>query len=72
MHGSLYPLEETLVPTDLEPLYEWQAAEALALYAAKRANDLDGATWTRYSISIWSDLRKTPTNGYPPCDEHTH
>lgn len=24
-----------------------------------RANSLDGATWTRYSISIWSDLRKT-------------
>jgi DNA modification methylase len=23
------------------------------------ANDLDGKTWTRYSISIWSDLRKT-------------
>jgi DNA modification methylase len=26
----------------------------------KRANQLDGATWTRHSISIWSDLRKTP------------
>lgn len=26
----------------------------------KRANDLDGATWTRYSISIWNDIRKTP------------
>lgn len=26
----------------------------------KRANDLDGATWTRYSISIWDDIRKTP------------
>ncbi len=25
-----------------------------------RANELDGKTWTRYSISIWSDLRKTP------------
>jgi len=24
-----------------------------------RANSLDGKTWTRYSISIWSDLRKT-------------
>ena len=24
-----------------------------------RANDLDGATWTRNSISIWSDIRKT-------------
>jgi len=27
---------------------------------SKRANDLDGATWTRYSISIWDDIRKTP------------
>lgn len=26
----------------------------------KRANDLDGATWTRYSISVWDDIRKTP------------
>lgn len=27
--------------------------------ARQRANDLDGKTWTRYSISIWSDIRKT-------------
>ena len=26
----------------------------------KRANDLDGATWIRNSISIWDDIRKTP------------
>jgi DNA modification methylase len=26
----------------------------------QRANDLDGKTWTKYSISIWSDLAKTP------------
>jgi DNA modification methylase len=25
----------------------------------KRANELDGATWTRYSLSIWSDIRKS-------------
>jgi len=25
----------------------------------RRANELDGKTWTRYSISIWSDIRKT-------------
>lgn len=25
----------------------------------QRANDLDGKSWTRYSISIWSDIRKT-------------
>lgn len=27
---------------------------------AKRANKLDGKTWTRYSISIWNDIKKTP------------
>lgn len=26
----------------------------------RRANDLDGAEWTRFSISVWSDLKKTP------------
>ena len=26
----------------------------------RRANDLGGAEWTRCSISVWSDLRKTP------------
>lgn len=26
----------------------------------RRANNLDGATWTRYSISVWRDIRKTP------------
>lgn len=25
----------------------------------KRANDLDGKTWIKYSISIWDDIRKT-------------
>ena len=25
----------------------------------RRANQLDGKAWTRYSISIWSDIRKT-------------
>ena len=25
----------------------------------KRANDLDGKTWTRYSISVWDDIKKT-------------
>jgi len=28
--------------------------------AKRRANELDGATWTRHSISIWSDIRKVP------------
>ena len=26
----------------------------------KRANDLDGASWIRNSISIWDDIKKTP------------
>lgn len=33
-----------------------------------RANELDGKKWTQYSISIWSDIRKTPeeqTLGHP-------
>ena len=25
----------------------------------RRANALDGKTWTRYSISVWSDIKKT-------------
>ncbi len=28
--------------------------------AHRRANALDGKTWTKYSISVWSDIRKTP------------
>lgn len=28
--------------------------------AKRRANELDGKTWTRYSISVWSDIKKTP------------
>ena len=24
-----------------------------------KGNDLDGATWTRYSISVWNDIRKS-------------
>jgi DNA modification methylase len=25
-----------------------------------RANELSGKDWTRYSISVWNDIRKTP------------
>lgn len=28
--------------------------------SSRRANDLGGAEWTRHSISVWSDIRKTP------------
>jgi DNA modification methylase len=27
---------------------------------SKRANDLDGKEWTRASISVWNDIRRTP------------
>lgn len=25
----------------------------------KKANELDGKTWLRYSVSVWNDIRKT-------------
>lgn len=28
--------------------------------SSKRANELDGSEWTRLSISVWRDIRKTP------------
>jgi len=28
--------------------------------SGRRANELDGRTWTRFSISVWDDIRKTP------------
>ncbi|MBE3576082.1 MAG: site-specific DNA-methyltransferase [Limnochordales bacterium] len=30
----------------------------MATRAGKRANNLDGKTWTRYSVSVWNDIRK--------------
>ncbi|HEX2915520.1 MAG TPA: DNA methyltransferase [Chloroflexia bacterium] len=32
--------------------------EKKSVREGKRANELDGASWIRYSISIWSDIRK--------------
>lgn len=53
-NGNLLPLDFVEEDEALE------VAEAGTLYATGyRANDLDGSTWTRYSISIWSDIRKT-------------
>jgi DNA modification methylase len=53
---------------DIEPKLDQQLAEleteateieqAKSIREGKRANDLDGATWIKYSISIWSDIRK--------------
>ncbi len=59
MKQPIHSLEEQELPPDLELLYAEEVDEAAVPYVVKRANDLDGATWTRYSISIWSDLRKT-------------
>lgn len=41
------------------PITKPDAEEKVSSRNRHRANDLDGATWTRYSISIWSDIRKT-------------
>ena len=35
------------------------ANDAVMQKPRRRANDLDGAAWTRNSISIWSDIRKS-------------
>lgn len=34
-------------------------AQVVQRAPSRRANDLDGATWTRYSISVWNDIRKS-------------
>lgn len=46
------------IPKNAEP-HEAERSEQ-TVRSKSRANELDGKTWTRYSISIWSDLRKTP------------
>lgn len=35
------------------------AVETTKKRGERRANQLDGKTWTKYSISIWSDIRKS-------------
>lgn len=41
-------------------LLELSSSERRLRVPHKRANELDGKTWTKYSISIWSDIKKTP------------
>ncbi len=36
-----------------------QVADPRRGSSLKKANELDGKTWQRYSISVWSDIRKT-------------
>lgn len=45
----------SLLGNDNEP----ESALEEASKDQKRANDLDGAAWTRNSISVWSDIRKS-------------
>ena len=42
------------------PIREVTTKKPRRLEAKKRANELDGRVWQRYSISIWSDIKKTP------------
>ena len=43
-----------------EGFEEKHPAVKSAVRSAKRANSLDGREWERFSISIWSDVKKTP------------
>jgi DNA modification methylase len=38
---------------------ELDSSDGASADPRKRANNLDGKTWTKYSISIWSDITKT-------------
>lgn len=51
----------SLPADDFEPVTDEDEGhpEEAAKNGQNRANDLDGATWTKNSISIWSDIRKT-------------
>jgi len=51
--------EEIVTADDWDEEQVCEAASAIYTAGARRANELDGATWTRYSISIWSDIRKS-------------
>ena len=52
--GSGRPTPEPRIP---EP--ETLKPGPRPLAPGRRANSLDGRTWTRYSISVWDDLRKS-------------
>lgn len=41
------------------PVVEREVSKKLTGRDKRRANELDGATWTKYSISIWSDIKKS-------------
>jgi len=49
---------DVLVPAEDKKYYE-SISEKLISRNKKRANNLNGKEWLKYSISIWSDIRKT-------------
>jgi hypothetical protein len=49
--------DATLVPDEWDDEILCEPPSAVYAAEGRRANELDGATWTRYSISIWSDIR---------------
>lgn len=55
---ELEPILTGLLPDEAEQSSGEHSAKP-GRTARKRANALDGKTWTRYSISIWSDIRKS-------------
>jgi DNA modification methylase len=52
---------ETMTKVVQTELFEQEGAhgETREDRSPRRCNDLDGATWLRYSISVWGDIRKT-------------
>ncbi len=59
LQGSLDP-EMQVVNSEEERLDDGYESESSEQSDLPRANELDGKTWTKYSISIWSDIHKTP------------
>lgn len=53
---------QTVQNSSVEEIATRQTDEDTAIRVrntGKHANELDGKTWTKYSISVWSDIRKT-------------
>jgi len=54
-------LTQARLRAECDAAEDWNAADDSPTDGRRnrRANELDGKTWTRYSISIWSDIKKT-------------
>jgi DNA modification methylase len=44
---------------EIQRLFDQEEKKSTARRNIRHSNKLDGKTWTRYSISIWNDIRKT-------------